>query len=44
MNYIFETNPNKNKRLFVVDDFYTNPLAIREHALAQTYFDGEGAV
>ena len=44
MNDIFKTNSNQKKRLFVVDDFYTNPLAIREHALAQTYFPGEGAV
>ena len=44
MNDIFKTNSNQKKRLFVVDDFYTNPLAIREHALAQTYFQGEGAV
>jgi hypothetical protein len=44
MNDIFKINSNQKKRLFVVDDFYTNPLAIREHALAQTYFPGEGAV
>ena len=44
MNNEFKTNSNQKKRLFVVDDFYTNPLAIREHALAQTYFQGEGAV
>ena len=42
MNDIFKINSNQKKRLFVVDDFYTNPLAIREHALAQTYFPGEG--
>lgn len=31
-----------NKRLFVVDDFYENPDAVREFALQQYYFDDEG--
>jgi len=44
MNNVFKTNSNQKKRLFVVDDFYKDPIAIREHALVQTYFSGEGAV
>ena len=31
-------------RFWVVDDFYENPDAIREYALSQTFFEGEGAV
>jgi len=30
----FEINANKNKRLFVVDNFYNDPLAVRELALS----------
>ena len=41
---MFSINPNQSKRFFVVDDFYEDPMAVREHALAQTYFPGEGAV
>ena len=46
---IIETNQFKltegtDKRLFVVDNFYADPHAIREFALQQTYFPGEGAV
>lgn len=46
---IVETNQfglteGKDKRLFVVDNFYADPYAVREFALQQTYFPGEGAV
>jgi hypothetical protein len=41
---MFEVNQNQNKRFFVIDDFYTDPMAVREYALLQPYFDGEGAV
>ena len=29
----FRVNPNANKRVHVVDDFYEDPMAVREHAL-----------
>jgi len=32
----------KDKRLFVVDNFYEDPLAVRNLALNQYYFDDEG--
>lgn len=41
---MFKINPNQSKRLFVVDDFYEDPMMVRELALQQTYFKGEGAV
>lgn len=41
---MFNINPNQSKRFFVVDDFYEDPMAVREHALSQVYFPGEGAV
>lgn len=37
-------NPVIDKRLFVVDNFYEDPYAVREFALKQTYYEGEGAV
>lgn len=40
----FGVNPNANKRFWVVDNFYDDPQAVREYALAQTYYPGEGAV
>ena len=40
----FKLTEGKDKRLFVVDNFYADPYAIREFALQQTYFPGEGAV
>jgi hypothetical protein len=39
-----EINQQRNKRLFVVDNFYTDPHRIREFALKQTFYPGEGAV
>jgi hypothetical protein len=38
----FKLNSNSNKRIFVVDDFYENPEAVRDFALKQYYFDDEG--
>ena len=35
---MFEINIQKNKRLFVVDNFYTNPDKIREFALTQVNY------
>jgi hypothetical protein len=35
---------NQDKRFFVVDNFYSDPYAVRDFALQQTYFPGEGAV
>jgi hypothetical protein len=32
----------KDKRLFVVDNFYEDPLAVRDFALSQLYFDDAG--
>ena len=34
----------KDKRFFVVDNFYKDPYEIRDFALQQTYYPGEGAV
>ena len=39
----FQVN-NYNKRCWIVDDFYNDPDAVRNFALQQTYFPGEGAV
>jgi hypothetical protein len=39
-----ELNPDSNKRLFVVDNFYKDPHRVREYALDQTFYPGEGAV
>ena len=46
---IVETNQYKvsnlkDKRFFVVDNFYADPMAVRDFALQQTYYPGEGAV
>ena len=40
----FKLTEGKDKRLFVVDNFYADPHTVREFALQQTYFPGEGAV
>ena len=39
----FNVNPKANKRIWVVDDFYEDPLAVRKHALSQTYYDDPGS-
>ena len=33
-------NKNQRNRLWIVDDFYQNPYAIRENALKQEYIEG----
>lgn len=38
----FRVNPNANKRVHVVDDFYEDPMTVREHALLQYYNDDPG--
>ena len=40
----FSLKENQRKSFFVVDNFYEDPYALREFALQQTYFPGEGAV
>jgi hypothetical protein len=40
----FTINPKQDNRLFVVDNFYEDPMAVRNFALSQPYFPGEGAV
>ena len=37
-------NTQQSKRLFVIDDFYADPYKVREFALQQMYYPGEGAV
>lgn len=37
-----KVNNNSDKRLVVVDNFYEDPLAVRDHALKQYYFDDNG--
>lgn len=41
---MFTFSENQRNRLYVVDNFYSDPIAVREFALAQTFFPGEGAV
>lgn len=38
----YPINPTYNKRLFVVDNFFSDPLKVREFALQQWFFDDEG--
>lgn len=40
----FKVNADGDNRFFVVDNFYDDPYGVREFALNQTYFPGEGAV
>jgi hypothetical protein len=40
----FTVNPSFAKRCWVIDNFYSNPDAVRHFALQQVYFPGEGAV
>jgi len=37
-------NPSQNPRFWVVDNFYADPDKIRDYALSQVFFEGEGAV
>ena len=38
----FKPNPEPKPRMWIVDNFYENPDAIREFALGQYYFDDPG--
>jgi len=40
----FKVNSAQQKRIFVVDDFYEDPMAVRDFALGQYFFDDEGYV
>ena len=40
----YSVKENKDKRFFVLDNFYSDPHGVREFALQQTYYPGEGAV
>lgn len=40
----FKVNDTMKKRFFVVDNFYEDPHAVRDFALQQYYYEGEGAV
>lgn len=37
--FIINTRPKQQKRLFVVDDFYTNPDEVRNYALTQVEYE-----
>lgn len=41
MNFITNStiNNNYNKRIFIVDDFYSDPYAVREYALQQEFIE-----
>lgn len=39
-----EFNSNQKPRFWVVDDFYADPDKVRDYALSQVFFEGEGAV
>lgn len=39
-----KVNQKCNDRIFVVDNFYEDPDKVRDFALLQVYFEGEGAV
>ena len=38
----FKISTEQKKRVWIIDDFYEDPNAIREFALSQYYFDDEG--
>jgi hypothetical protein len=40
----FKLTQKPSSRFWVVEDFYEDPDAVREYALMQTYYPGEGAV
>ena len=40
----FSINQQYNPRMWVVENFYSDPYAVRDFALQQIYFPGEGAV
>jgi hypothetical protein len=38
----FAVSPDHKHRIFVIDDFYTNPHELRKFAVNQWYFDDQG--
>jgi len=40
----FSVNHSQDRRVWVVDNFYNDPDAVRKYALGQTYWPGEGGV
>jgi len=40
----FSLSPSQKERIWVVDNFYKDPDAVRHYALNQTYWPGEGGV
>lgn len=40
----FKVKSSSRRSFVVIDDFYEDPHAIRQYALGQTYWEGEGAV
>lgn len=44
MSGILSVNKQYDKRVFVVENFYKDPLAVREFALQQEYFDDPGYI
>ena len=38
----FAVSPEHKHRIFVIDDFYTNPHELRKFAVNQWYYDDEG--
>jgi hypothetical protein len=40
-NY-FDLNNSIDKRLFLIDNFYSDPYAVREFALSQQFYDDDG--
>jgi len=40
----YKVSDLKDKRFFVIDNFYADPMAVRDFALQQIYYPGEGAV
>jgi hypothetical protein len=40
----FKIKEKSDSRFFVIDNFFEDPYAVREFALQQKFFDGEGAV
>ena len=40
----FKVNSNQNPRVWIIDNFYEDPDAVRDYALNQIYWPGEGGV
>ena len=41
---LLKINPQMNKRIHVVDNFFKDPYAVREYALQKEFFDDEGYI